>query len=259
VERFHRRAAVFSADLSAESPDQTAYRALLEGLGYASNRSVFRLLADAVPYGWLMDVPLHRRGAVLLDAAGLGPQATPSPPAHVPREAWRLSRLRPANHPALRLRGLALLLERFQPSLADALVRLVHATERPSELRARLVARDGDTCIGPGRGDELAVSVVLPLVSALEDPADSAERLFLRYPSPPFNRWTRFMLDLAREAGHDGLRVRHADDHQGLHHLYHGHCRRGVSAGCPLCGLTRRAPLAAPEALTQAGHRTLDD
>ena len=59
-------------------------------------------------------------------------------------------------------------------------------------------------------------------------------QLFERYPSPPANRWTRVMGDLFAKAGHQ-VKPRTAVEHQGIHHLYHGHCRLERRMGCPVC------------------------
>ncbi len=240
VERFIDRSYRFAADLSIEQPDQVAYGAMLQGLGYASNRRAFAQLADAVPYLWLQSLPRQERLPSLLDAAQLGPRASVPPPAHLPAGAWRLAMLRPANHPALRLQGLVLLLDRMSPSLAGGLVEAVSGCERPIDLRKMLVARDGeDTFIGPGRADELAVSVVLPLIAALESGEETAAALFARYPSPPPNRWTRHMLGLLQAAGHDVAHTHTASEHQGLHHLYHTFCRAGGHGTCTVCRMAR--------------------
>lgn len=239
VQRFNARSTRFVADLAVEDADQVAYGALLEGLGYASNRRAFAQLADAVPYAWLQSVPLEERLATVLDAARLAPEASIPPPAHLPADSWRLARLRPANHPGRRLHGIVLLLARMKPTLAFSMVDAVAAAKRPSELRKRLIVRDGDEAlIGSGRADELVVSVVLPLVAALNPSDDRASKLFDQYPSPPANRWTRHMLGLLQHAGHDLQTVRTAREQQGLHHLYHAFCRGGNFAVCPLCRMT---------------------
>ncbi|HEX6509825.1 MAG TPA: DUF2851 family protein [Chloroflexota bacterium] len=243
LERLRQRSSLFAADLDAEDVNQVAYRALLEGLGYASNRETFRALADVVPYGWLQSQPLQERTATLLDASRLGPPAAVLPPAHLSPDSWRLTRLRPANHPARRLEGMVDLLDRLRPSVARALLALVEDASSPADIRRGLEARSHDAAwIGSGRADELAVSVVLPFVGATPGGAGLAERVFLQYPSPPHNRWTRHMLELLRLAGHVNVRVRTAAEHQGLHHLYHQHCRKVPSADCTVCGVSSRTP-----------------
>lgn len=223
-----------AAELDSDCADQVIYRNILEALGYASNREAFRLLSDAVPYGWLMSIPPNSRYPTLLVAAGFQPSAAIEPPARLNPSIWRLSRLRPANHPRLRLRGISQLVDQQRPSLAEGLARIVAHAERAANLRDSLIVRRGDdTSIGSGRADEMAVSVVLPFVAAFCQPA-KARVLFSSYPSPPANRWTRRMVDLLDQAGHH-LTVRTAPIHQGLHHLYHGFCRPALPSLCPVC------------------------
>jgi hypothetical protein len=120
-------------------------------------------------------------------------------------------------------------------SLAEGLATAVMNARRPSDLRAALTAADDEvTFIGGGRADELAVSAVLPVVAALQPGADHARLLYQRYPSPPTNRWTRFMMALLSEGGHQ-FTPKNAPEHQGLHFLYHRFCRRERGIGCPVC------------------------
>ncbi|MDQ2740972.1 MAG: DUF2851 family protein [Chloroflexota bacterium] len=235
--RFQERAALFSADMTCTPADQVAYTALFESLGYASNREACRQLADLVPYAWIMSVEPGERAKTLLQAAGFLSQGTARPPGRMTSDGWRLSRIRPGNHPAIRIEGMAHLLNRLGSPLAERLVDLVLDARRPAQLRAGLVASTaGRALIGAGRADEMACSAVLPLVAALVPDALGPPDLFTRYPSPPDTRWTRSMLDLLAEAGHDSIKSRTAADHQGLHHLYHRYCRREDSRGCPVCG-----------------------
>jgi hypothetical protein len=234
--RFQERADAFSADVSVQGADQVVYTGLMEALGYASNRDVFRALADAVPFAWLGALAPELRGPALLDAAGLGPPCVVPPPARLPAGSWRLARIRPTNHPARRLEGIAELLQALGSSPAESLARAVHRARSPAEVRRLMMTRDG--LIGAGRASEVAISVVLPFVSGLPGSRESAERLFLRFPPAPSNRWTRVMQSMFAEAGHD-LSPGSAAEHQGMHHLYHRHCRYERFAGCPVCGAER--------------------
>lgn len=235
--KFQERAALFAADMTGVQADQIAYAALFESLGYASNREACRQLADLVPYAWLMSVDPPERAKTLLHAAGFLTQGTVRPPGPMKPESWRLTRIRPGNHPVIRIEGMAHLLNRLGAPLAERLVDLVLDARRPSDLRAGLVtSAGGRPLIGAGRADEMACSVVLPLVAALVPDTPQPTDLFARYPSPPDTRWTRSMLDLLAQAGHGGIRPRTAADHQGLHHLYHRFCRREDARGCPVCG-----------------------
>lgn len=232
VERFHERSARFSSDLLAQPADQVLYTGLLEALGYASNRDVFRELADVAPYSWLVSVPVERRCAALLDAARLAGPSGVEVPARVDPDRWRLSRIRPANHPARRLEGIAWLLAKLGPSPAASISHRVRCAIGPIDVRRALMTPDG--LIGAGRADEVAVSVVLPFVFAFDE-SSPAEALYVRYPSPPANRWTRSMQAMFSQAGH-GIRPKNAAEHQGMHHLYHRFCRYERFASCPVCG-----------------------
>jgi hypothetical protein len=242
--RLESRAEQFSADFTFAHPDQVAYSGLMQAMGFASNREPFRMLAECVPYQWIIGVPAELRGAVLLDAAGLGPRSQMPPPAGLNRDVWRLSRLRPGNHPVRRLMAISVLLERFKPSLVEALARLVLEAKKPREIsRALTVSASGSPALGQGRADEMAVSVVLPLVAALLPDRLEPTMLFSAYPSPPSTRWTRTMTEMLRAAGHD-LKVRTALQHQGLHATYVSHCRFGKRDGCPVCrGVSREDEL----------------
>ncbi len=238
LDRFRDRATRFAADLEAVPPDQVVYTAILEALGYASNRPVFRALAEAAPHDWIMAVAAEQRHSALLAAAGLATGYV-VPPARLRPDAWRLSRLRPANHPVLRLSGLAVLLERLGPSLSEGLTaRLLDDAPRPRQAVNVLLARDGaESAIGAGRAAEMLASAVLPFLAALWPDRPEPEKLYASLPSPPATRWTRKMTALLAESGHS-YRVTRAPDHQGLHRLYHSHCRYERRRGCPVCGKT---------------------
>lgn len=231
--RFEDRTSRLAADLTAADPDQVLYTALLEACGYASNRTAFRILAEAAPYPWIIALRSEDRLGALLDAAGLGPPSEPAPPARLPLSSWRLARLRPANHPEKRLAGISAILDRHGPRVAETLTDMAVGARSAAELRSALQSPGDQTGLGAGRADEMVVSVLLPFVSAAGR-AHEAWQMYRQYPSPPANRWTRHMLGLLASAGHD-IRVRGAVEHQGLHFLYHSYCRLEGASGCPIC------------------------
>lgn len=235
LDALRARADRLAAEATATSPSQALYGALLESMGYASNRQTFRALAEAAPYEWLMGIDPPRRCDVLLHVAGFVPSSAVPVPARLPATSWRLTRIRPGNHPARRIAGIATLLERFSPSLADGVIDATLRSDRPATVRKLLIAPvQGGTSIGAGRADEAAVSVILPFVLAMELQTEKIERLFLAYPSPPHTRWTRVMTGMLGEAGKPMV-VRKAWQHQGLHALYHRQCRFERAGGCPVC------------------------
>lgn len=229
--RFRERADRFSADCDASDRDQVLYASLFEALGYASNRQVFRLLAEAAPFAWLMSIPKEQRLPSLLDAAALGGPCEYAPPSRLPLGSWRLARLRPANHPLRRIAAVVEVLERLGPRPSERLDDIVLGSRRPASLRDLLVVPQ---LLGRGRADEIVVSALLPFAAAA-GAAERAEALYSGYAAPPSTRWTRLMLTWLREAGHD-LRIRSAVEHQGLHAQYHTRCRYERRSGCAICG-----------------------
>ena len=168
--RFRQKQARFAAALRREGANQALYEGVLRTLGYSRNQEAFARLARLLPYERLRQRPGPRRRArprrrSLLGAAGLLPgqrglreaavadvyvsalerrwsrERIPS----VPRDLWQLSGLRPENHPARRLAGMARLLSRW-PSLVAGLSSLretVIAVAPPGRLagpRRRLLA-----------------------------------------------------------------------------------------------------------------------
>lgn len=226
----------FAAEMETVSPDQVVYTALFEAMGYASNRDAFRRLAEAVPCAWLLQLKPDTRAGALLEASGLGPPSGVCVPAHMDVRSWRLARLRPANHPERRIRGMAILLSNLRSAPADAVLEAVAAGPTAAALRRVFMAGEGGTrYVGPGRADEIVVSVALPVAAAYAGDATHARFWYERYPSPPSNRWTRIMRSFLQEAGHD-IPTARAIHHQGLHHLYHQSCRKGPSPSCGICG-----------------------
>ncbi len=179
-ERFRRKAALLGKISAEQGPEQTLYEALLEGLGYRHNQQPFVRLAQAAP------VEAMRRAAFpvleqqrpmalrhwLLTVAGLND----GPPGRLPaglgppmvRKEWHLFRVRPSNHPALRIGGAAELLARhLERGLAAG---LAEATHSPKLLVAALSVEgcdDAGAPIGTGRARDLAVNAVLPLLHFL--------------------------------------------------------------------------------------------
>ncbi|KPJ48677.1 MAG: hypothetical protein AMJ38_04800 [Dehalococcoidia bacterium DG_22] len=253
--RFQGKAATFAAALAEEDGEETLYRGILEALGYSQNREPFRLLARALPWRQfgrcigarpLQERVLAAEGALLSRAGFLGPLAgdlgaLPSWAAHgsgVESSAlpWRLTGMRPENHPSRRLAGAARLLVRYlgKGLLAGLLEKVAEASvEGPQTLTTALRVDDG--LIGPGRADEIAVNVVLPFTlawaQARQDKplAQAALTLYQRYPKlAPYGILRRLTAALGREL------IAGARRQQGMLHLFHRYCRQGGCNRCPL-------------------------
>ncbi|MDA0263944.1 MAG: DUF2851 family protein [Chloroflexi bacterium] len=146
-QRFQLKARWLSTCIRAQGPGQTLYEAIMEGLGYSSNRRPFLELAWRVPYQAVRDAavqlpPGERRPAIAswfhacsgLDGTEGSLWAHPPRPRSVgppmdrlmgrpmDRKEWHLFRVRPSNHPRRRIMGMAVILDRFlEQGLAEGL------------------------------------------------------------------------------------------------------------------------------------------
>ena len=234
-ERFRRKAATLGRFAAEQGPEQTMYEALLEGLGYRHNQQPFVKLAQAAPYAALrraaLPVLAEQRPMVLrhwlLAVSGLADSASAAPPRLptgigpvMERREWRLFRVRPSNHPAARIEGAAGLVARFMER--GLLAGLADECRSPSHLTAALTVdgQDGGTApVGAGRGRDLAVNAVLPLLHALDGRPESPYlSLYWRFPKLQGNEVVREMAEqlLPKEWRAE---VNTARRQQGLLHL----------------------------------------
>ena len=234
-ERFRRKAALLGRFAAEQGPEQTLYEALQEGLGYRHNQQPFVKLAQAAPIAALrraaLPVLAEQRPIVLrywlLAVSGLPDYTSAAPPRLPPgvgpameRKEWHLFRVRPANHPAARIEGVAELVARFLDR--GLLAGLADAAGSPSQLTAALTVdgRNGSPAlIGAGRARDLAVNAVLPLLHSLDGGAESPYlALYRRFPKLQGNEVVREMTEqLLPEERHTD--VNNARRQQGLLHL----------------------------------------
>lgn len=251
--RFLDRSRGFAEELARDrdGADQVAYRAILEALGYASNKRPFRVLADRVPVSLLTRLRREPSGtrlaalkALLVGTSGLLAHLRPPQEARslgrmrrlLPRtrtmraDRWALFRVRPANHPVARMLGAAHLVERhIERGFARGLAVEVQGGDcRPPpdsrSLREALMVRP---FIGPGRAGDVVVNVVLPFVHAFAQVAGlpalgrAAVDRYHAFPKLEENELTR---EARRIFGAtlDPRWVRGARRQQGLIHLYRG-------------------------------------
>ena len=226
--------------------DQTLYEGLKEGLGYKNNQQPFLKLAQRAPWRVLAqrsgDLPDRDRAAAVqgwLSAvsglaatsdsdSGPGPGMTASTPRglgpSMSRKEWRLSGLRPANHPLRRMAGAASLVERYsQTGLAASLDRAARSGGAKA-LTACLTAGAGPgartAAVGQGRARDLAINVALPFLFALSDGGDEAYLdLYRSYGRLQENELTREMARLLLDSSWGPL-VTSARRQQGLIHLH---------------------------------------
>ena len=234
-ERFTRKAATLGRFAAEQCPEQTLYEALMEGLGFRNNQQPFVKLAQAAPVAALrraaLPVLFQQRQMVLrhwlLAVSGLadGPSSAPLRlpaglgPAMERRE-WHLFRVRPANHPAIRIEGAAELVGRFMDS--GLVSGLAGACGEPKQLTAALTVEgngSGKSCVGPGRARDLAVNAVLPLLHCMSGGQESPYlELYRRFPKLQANEVLREMAGQLLPGPWRGA-VSSARRQQGLLHL----------------------------------------
>ena len=244
-QRFLARSRGFALELDEADPDQVLYRAIMEAMGYSANRKPFRELAERMPMASLKRLthePATTRlialEAMLIGAAGLLSYVRPPERARqargilscLPRTAamplgqWQLFRVRPANHPVVRIAGAARLVDRY---IDVGLVRGLEEEVRRGDagaLTERLAVRP---FVGRGRARDAAVNVVLPFLHAYAGIdgslglGDKCVELYHAFPRLEDNEITREMTGLLGRRAVRAL-VTGARRQQGLMHLYKG-------------------------------------
>ena len=234
-ERFRRKAATLGRFVSEQGPEQTLYEALMEGLGYRHNQQPFVKLAQAAPIAELRrtmlpvlaeqrPMVLRHRLLVLSGLEGADFDARRKLPAGIgpamERKDWHLFRVRPSNHPAVRIAGAAVLVARFlEPGLVPGLAEM---SSSPKQLITTLTVesgKGGTAPVGTGRARDLAVNAVLPLLHSLDGGGESAYLdLYRRFPNLQENEVVREMAEQLFPEEWRG-EVNDARRQQGLLHL----------------------------------------
>ena len=154
AERLQGKAARMASAFPSKAPDQILYEEIMTALGYKNNRAPFRYLAEQLPLETLRKASGRntlKAYALLMGVAGLLPAQTPSrwdaetrafvrqlwdhwwkhqaawSARALRRKTWKLSGLRPQNHPQRRLMLAAILFTR-----ADDLTRSLTALNTTS-------------------------------------------------------------------------------------------------------------------------------
>ncbi len=224
--RFQERATAARNALRS-GVEQAFHEAVFEALGYSENRAPFLELARMAPIEELrrlaLETPRQDQADALtrrlLSLAGFGEGAGSSA---MERAFWRTSGVRPANHPARRVRAAGVLTAGVTDEGWLTACRRA-AEDGPSGLeRLFTAAEEGSALTGSGRAREIVVNAALPLLAAKEGgDGQGAAALYRMFPPLPENSVTR---EARRLAGAAGMRLS-ACEQQGLIRLY----RRGVA------------------------------
>ena len=225
-ERFLARSRGFTVEMANAKPEQVLYAALLEVLGYSSNRKPFRKLAERVPIASLSRLrsePATTRlmaiKAMLVCASGLLSHLQPPEEATLLR---RLFRVRPSNHPIHRIVGAAQLVDRYvETGLVSGLARVAQRGDARSLLEALVVGQ----FVGERRASDILVNAVLPFMHAWSGAGAeptlgrTCVELYRGLPKLQDNDITR---EMGRLLGpeYDDLTTINARRQQGLMHIY---------------------------------------
>lgn len=267
-ERFLAKARRYDRWIRRAGEDQALYEALMEALGYKANMEPFRKIAKAVPWTVIAGKPVDVVLAQFLGVAGFLPTMD-TRRWHIEARAyaknlwdiwwkyrgeledkllkrgdWKLSNIRPANHPQRRLAAMALLAAKHR-SLRSVLGKFEfevndpfwssHFTlsgtkqKKPSEL------------IGGTRACEIEVNVLLPFRFAVANRANeeagkrAALDAFRKIRSLDTNNVLRLASHQILGALQDTKKILHtACRQQGLHQIFQDFCLNDRSA-CQQC------------------------
>ncbi|TAN38873.1 MAG: DUF2851 family protein [Verrucomicrobia bacterium] len=279
--RLRQRAERIARAIAKRGPDQVIYEEVMAALGYKQNQGAFRRLAEAVPLATLRAEANGQADiayALLAGVAGLLPSQLAArmdeesrtfvrglwdawwkrrerfTGAILAADAWRLSGLRPLNHPLRRLAAAAVLFTAPR-SLAEVWTEL--AAKFPNDClapaHAHLLAMrhpfwdyhltltgkrtaKPTALLGEARADAILINDFVPFLAAQHSRATFAPELLAQLPTEQDNavlRETAFALfgrDAPNSLLRDGLR------RQGLLHIFHTYCLndRSRCATCPL-------------------------
>ncbi len=265
--RLESKGAALQTMIASRGPDAALFEAVAIALGYKNNKLPFQLLAQRIP---VTTASTARGEALLFGLAGFLEKPEPPPgaarsevaalwsawwklrAAHthaiLPRDAWKLAGLRPANHPLRRLGALAAIARRWKSvrsalesgelgKLEKVLAPLEHPfwsfhTTWTSPRRKTPLA-----LVGADRIREIHANIAVPLALARGE-----ERDWLTLPSGPPN--TPLRVVAARLFGGPLPRSlpKRLFVHQGLLQIYADFCLRdhGECAQCRFPSLVRR-------------------
>lgn len=278
-ERLGDKVTRISARLDRDLPADLLFELIMEGLGYSANREPMRQLAARMPVSAIDSVlalvsPDDRfdlaRG-LLLGAGGFLPispgeaAVVQLSPVEVERiealwerhggawhrdrlapTSWEQVRVRPANHPLLRLGMAAALLSSSFEGLTTAIVETIRREDDPVSLLMTRSAHGQHPGMGSGRAVAIVASAILPFLLALSDVtgdlqlAEMSSRRWETLAAGESNQVTRRAMRQA--AG--SVSIRHLGERgmQGLLHLDRVYCqpRRCMECSVAHLALSRR-------------------
>jgi hypothetical protein len=267
-ERFLAKARKFDRWIRRAGREQALYEGWMESLGYKANKEPFRKIAKAVPWSVVAGKSPETVLAQYLGVAGFLPTMetrrwTPDARAYakklwdvwwkyrgeleeklLQRDDWKLSNIRPSNHPQRRLAAMALLASRnarLQFPIADFKVEIADPFWSHHFTLNGPRQRKPSGLIGETRCREILANVLLPFSFAVAnaDGNESAKRESLDAFRECRALATNNILRLASHqlfSGHHDARqlLRTACRQQGLHQVFADFCLNDRTA-CQQC------------------------
>lgn len=253
------------------APEEALYQGIFQAMGYSENKVPYFKLACLLPFAVLRkrasglekEARLACVQKLYLALSGLSPEEpllseiplskplSDFGPAGVTgtglkRSDWKFQGLRPANHPARRLRAVSFLIARYlDKGLVNGLVRTIGNLKsgEPYPHKCLMVEDSGESSntswkarlLGRGRAQLILVNVILPFAYALGKKEENSRLrrraldLFRHFPSTGDNIILRHFRRLF------GRRLKlDAQQEQGLLRLEKVFCSQGKCGRCPL-------------------------
>ena len=281
-ERLRRKAERLAAAIQEKGANQALYEDVLCALGYKHNKTPFRLLAERLTHADLMAATGQQPEvayALLMGVAGLLPEKSPAGADEetrgfvrqmwdiwwkhrerwadriLPRAAWHLGGLRPANHPARRLMAAAQVFCRTAPAeswmamaaqgadlVEEQAGRWLSAPARTYwsqhvSLGGRKSARPTEL-IGPERAQAILINVLIPFLAAANRPGTFRHQWLRQLPAENGNSLIRQTALNLFGPDHSPTLYRHGLRQQGLLQIFHDFCLNDRSR-CAACSLPR--------------------
>ncbi len=250
--RFLAKSHGFALDIAQIGADEALYCGIMDALGYATNRKAFRALTQRVPYRVLAqfrhEPPATRLLAVkalLLGKSGLinrvddaespdelrriyrrMPKRMFRPLRPLSEKDWKLFRVRPSNHPALRIIGAAHVID---GCLHDGIADTFAASLSQGGTKVLTARLEHPPYIGKGRARDILINIALPFLHACaaevgnRELADTAQAAYATTPKLQDNEITREMRRLLNIGNEVKMTARRQ---QGMIHLYKAAVRR---------------------------------
>jgi hypothetical protein len=279
-ERILARIAEYKTKITRVGAAQALYSGIMESLGYTKNKNQMKTLAGLLPLAKLEALItadsegkncLFRLQSLLLGAAGLLPsqyrgkrdhyQPTDTwlikldalweflgEKSYLARDEWHFFKVRPGNHPVLRLAAMGCLLFRYRAEgILKGLAENISPDYREIEESLYVPSTGYDNAgtgqrfqtapLGRERAAAIAVNVLLPLAAARAELASCQEefrrilKIFRQYHRLAMNNLERHM---QQQFLIEKDRITSARQQQGLIQIYRNQCSLGNCPTCPL-------------------------